>query len=160
MDDTGAGLKSCSACSAQMPETAAFCPGCGRSMHSTERALGKVGALLENVAGALAYFTFVPAIVFLLLDPYRKNKFVRFHAVQCLVVWLAAIVVALALRILGMVVFLIPILGPLLVVIVDVAVILAALLLWLVLMVKALQGERFALPWLGAVAHRHSDPTN
>ena len=160
MDDTEAGLKSCSACSAQMPETAAFCPGCGRSMRSTERALGKVGVLPENVAGALAYFTFVPAIVFLLLDPYRKNKFVRFHAVQCLVFWLAAIVVALALRILGMVVFLIPILGPLLVVIVDVAVILAALLLWLVLMIKALQGEMFALPWLGTVAHRHSDPTN
>lgn len=160
MDDTGAGLKSCSACSAQMPETAAFCPGCGRSMRSTERAVGRVGALPENVAGALAYFTLVPATVFLLLDPYRKNKFVRFHSVQCLVVWLVGIVVALALRVLGMAVFLIPILGPLLVVIVDVAVILAAFLLWVVLIIKALQGEMFGLPWLGTVAHQHSDPAN
>ena len=126
-------------------------------MHVTPRAEGKVGALPESVAGALAYFSFVPAIVFLFLDPYRRNRFVRFHAVQCLVVWLAGIVVALALRLLGMAVFLIPILGPLLVVIIDVAVILAALLLWLVLMIKALQGEMFGLPWIGAVAQQHSE---
>jgi uncharacterized membrane protein len=157
MDDTGAGLKSCSACSAQMPETAVFCPGCGRSMRSTDRALGKVGALPENIAGALAYFTFVPAIVFLLLDPYRKNRFVRFHAVQCLLVWLVGIVVALALRLLGMVVFLIPTLGPLLVVIADVAALLAAVLLWLVLIIKALQAEMFGLPWVGAAARQYSE---
>jgi len=143
-----------------MPETAAFCPGCGRSMRSIAGARNKVGKLPENTAGALAYFSFLPAIVFLLIDPYRKNKFVRFHAAQCLVVWLAGIVVALALRVLGMAVFLIPILGPLLVVIVDVAVVLAALLLWVVLIIKALQGEMFALPWLGTFARQHSDPAN
>jgi uncharacterized membrane protein len=141
-----------------MPDTAAFCPECGRSMPSTERALGKVGALPENIAGALAYFTFVPAIVFLLVDPYRKNRFVRFHAVQCLLVWLVGAVVALALRVLGMAVFLIPILGPLLVVIASVAAMLAAFLLWVVLTIKALQGEMFSLPWIGPVAQRHSDP--
>lgn len=160
MDQIVTALKSCTACSAEMPETAAFCPGCGRSMRSTQRALGKVGALPENIAGALAYFTFVPAIVFLLLDPYRKNRFVRFHAVQCLVLGLAAIVVGLALRVLGMAVFLIPIIGPLLMVIVDVAVILAALLLWVVLIIKALQGEMFAVPWLGTVARQDADLPN
>ena len=160
LEQTEGALKSCITCSAEMPETAAFCPGCGRSMHATTHAEGKVGVFPENVAGALAYFSFVPAIVFLLLDPYRKNKFVRFHSVQCLVVWLAGIVVALALRILGMAVFLIPILGPLLAVIVDAAVILAAFLLWLVLIIKALQGEMFGLPWLGTIADQHSDPTN
>ena len=129
-------------------------------MPPTAGARNKVGKLPENVAGALAYLSFMPAIVFLLLDPYRKNTFVRFHAVQCLVVWLAGIVVALALRVLGMAVFLIPILGPLLVVIVDVAVIIAAFLLWVVLIIKALQGEMFALPWIGAFAHQHSGPAN
>ena len=129
-------------------------------MPLTAGARNKVGKLPENIAGALAYFSFMPAIAFLLLDPYRKNKFVRFHAVQCLVVWLAGIVVALALRVLGMAVFLIPILGPLLVVIVDVAVIIAAFLLWVVLIIKALQGEMFALPWIGTVAYQHSGPAN
>ena len=129
-------------------------------MRSTQRAIGKVGALPENIAGALAYFTFVPAIDFLLVDPYRKNKFVRFHAVQCLLVWLVGAVGGAALRLVGIAVFMIPILGPLVVVIVDVAVILVALLLWLVLMIKALQGETFGLPWLGPIAHQYSDPAN
>lgn len=129
-------------------------------MYSTERAMGKVGALPKNIAGALAYFTLVPAIVFLLVDPYRKSRFVRFHAVQCLLVWLVGAVVALALRVLGMAVFLIPVLGPLLVVIASAAIMLAAFLLWLVLIIKALQGEMFGLPWLGPVARQHSDPAN
>jgi uncharacterized membrane protein len=126
-------------------------------MRSTERAPEKVGALPENIAGALAYFTFVPAIVFLLRDPYRKNRFVRFHSVQCLLAWLVGIVVALALRLLGIAVFLIPTIGPLLVVIADVAALLAAVLLWLVLIIKALQAEMFGLPWVGAVARQYSE---
>ena len=158
MDQPEVGPKSCSVCSAEMPETAAFCPGCGRPMYSTARP--KIGVLRENVAGALAYFSFVPAIVFLFLDPYRRNRFVRFHAVQCLLVWLVGIVVTLALRLLGMALILIPIVGPLLVVVVDVAVFFAAFLLWVVLTIKALQREMFGLPWLGTVAHQRSDPAN
>ena len=129
-------------------------------MSSIAGARNKVGKIPENLAGALAYFSFLPPIVFLLLHPYRRNGFVRFHAVQCLLVWLVGTVVGLALRLLGMAVFMIPILGPLLVVIVDVAVILAAFLLWVVLIIKALQGEMFGLPWLGIVAHQHSGPAN
>ena len=48
-----------------MPDTAAFCPGCGRDdAVSLERAHGTVGMLPETLAGALAYFL-LPAIVFL-----------------------------------------------------------------------------------------------
>ena len=38
--------------------------------------------LSDNAAGALAYVTIIPAIVFLLVEPYNKNSFVRFHAWQ------------------------------------------------------------------------------
>jgi len=40
--------------------------------------------MTDNVAGALAYVTFIPAIVFLVLEPYSKNRFIRFHSFQCL----------------------------------------------------------------------------
>ena len=41
--------------------------------------------LADNVAGALAYvFTIIPAILFLILEPYNRRPFVRFHAFQCL----------------------------------------------------------------------------
>jgi uncharacterized membrane protein len=40
--------------------------------------------LADNVAGALAYLTFIPAVLFLVLEPYNKKPFVRFNAFQCL----------------------------------------------------------------------------
>lgn len=150
-----------------MPADAAFCPGCGRAMRTEKQpeasaqepeanAQGKVGPLPVNLAGALAYFSFVPAIVFLFVDPYRKNRFVRFHSIQCLLLWGAVIVLAAVLRLAGLVVFLIPLLGPLVVAVVDVVVALAAVFLWLVLVVKAFQGEMFKLPVLGNFAEQHA----
>lgn len=170
-------LTSCPQCSAQMPGTAAFCPGCGRSMLSppvldppmqgqstqgqpmpvqpmqTEaRAQGRVGAFPEGIAGALAYLTFLPAVVFLILDPYSKNRFVRFHSVQCLLLWGASVLFAIALKLASVVLFIIPVLGPLLVWLVSTVVVLAAVVIWVVLVVKALQGEMFKLPLLGDFA--------
>ena len=36
--------------------------------------------LSDTAAGALAYVTIIPAIIFLLVEPYNKNSFVRFHS--------------------------------------------------------------------------------
>jgi len=116
----------------------------------------KTGPFSENLAAAIAYFTFVPAILFLAIDPYNKNEFVRYHSVQCLLVWVVAIVVAIGLKLVGLALFLIPVVGPLLIVLIWVTAVLAALLLWLVLVVKAFQGEMFQVPLLGAIAERYA----
>jgi uncharacterized membrane protein len=146
-------MLACPHCAAQMPATAAFCPGCGRPMKTpAPNAPPAASPFAENVVGALAYLTFVPAIVFLVLGPYKKKRLVRFHAVQCLLLWGAGIVVALALKLVSPLLFLVPGIGPLLVVVVSTVVGLAAALLWLVLIVKALQGEMFKLPLLGELA--------
>jgi len=125
-------------------------------MHSPERVQGTVGALPETVAGALAYFTLIPAILFLLVEPYNKNRFVRFHSFQCLGLWLLAVVVGALLRIAGFVLFFIPVLGHLLVWLMSMVVSLAFFVVWVVLVVKALQGEMFKLPVLGDFAERQS----
>jgi uncharacterized membrane protein len=145
-----------------MPDVAAFCPGCGRRMSAaapanTTTAPAKIGFLAENIAGALAYFTFIPAIVFLLRDPYSKNRFVRFHSVQCLLFWAAGGLVALALKVAGLLLFVIPVVGPLFTVLVLVIVGLAAVAVWLVLVVKALRGEMFKLPVLGDYAEQQAN---
>jgi uncharacterized membrane protein len=98
-----------------MPDTATFCPGCGSPMQPPTRFKDKVGLLTENVAGALAYLTFIPAIFFLLRPPYNRNPFVRFHSVQSLMLWLACAAIAAALRLAGLLIVLIPTLGPLLI---------------------------------------------
>lgn len=146
----------CPDCAAQMPADAAFCPGCGRAMRTETGVQGKVGFLPVDLAGALAYFLLVPAIVFLVVEPYRRNSFVRFHSFQSLLLCGAVIVLSGLLRLAGLVVFLIPVLGPLVVALMYVVVALAAVLLWVVVVVKAFQGEMFRLPVLGDFAERYS----
>jgi uncharacterized membrane protein len=148
---------SCPDCAAPMPDTASFCPGCGRAMRPMEpaRARGTVGALPEKLAGALAYFL-LPAIVFLLVEPYNKNRFVRFHSFQCLGLCLAGLVVGAMLRVVGVAVFFIPRLAPLLLLLVSMMVGLAFLVVWVVLIVKASQGEMFKLPLVGHFAASHT----
>jgi uncharacterized membrane protein len=150
---------SCPDCAAQIPDTATYCPGCGRAMGPVERVDGTVGALPETLAGALAYCTILPAIVFLLVEPYSKNRFVRFHSFQCLAVSLVTVIVGAMLRVVGFVLFFVPGLGHLLVWLLSMVVSLAFFAVWVVLIVKALQGEMFKLPVLGDFAERQANVT-
>jgi uncharacterized membrane protein len=114
-----------------------------------------VGVLPEKLAGALSYFI-LPALLFLLVEPYKSNRFVRFHSFQCIGMSLAAVVIGAILRISGVVLFIIPVLGPLLVSLVSMVVSLAFLILWIVLIVKALQGEMFKIPLVGDFAEHQT----
>jgi uncharacterized membrane protein len=127
-------------------------------MLTEARAHGTVGAFPESIAGALAYVSFIPAVIFLVLDPYNKNRFVRFHSVQCLLLWCAAAALAIALKLASVVLFIIPVLGPLLVLLVSMVVGLAAVVIWFVLVIKAFQGEMFKLPMLGDLAEQYAGP--
>jgi uncharacterized membrane protein len=148
---------SCPHCSAEMPDSAAFCPGCGHSMQTPERARAKIGIFTENVAGALAYFTFIPATVFLLLKPYSKNRFVRFQCLQCLFLTLICLLLGGALKLASPILFLVPLVGPLFVSLVSIVGSLGAVVIWLVLVVKAYQGEVLKLPLLGELAERQAN---
>ena len=149
-------MKSCTDCAAQMPDSAAFCPGCGRAMQSKPAAKERVSAFRDSLLGALAYMTFLPAVGFLLFDPYRRNSFVRFHAVQCLLFCLVSIVAAVLVRVLMLLLLFVPVVGPLLVLLLVTIAALAALFVWIVLFVKAFQGERFALPLIGDLAEHYA----
>ena len=71
-------------------------------MPTQVRSTGKVGPLPENVAGALAYLTFIPAIIFLARTPYNQNQFVRYHSVQSILVCVATAALAAIVRLLGL----------------------------------------------------------
>ncbi|HXX01439.1 MAG TPA: zinc-ribbon domain-containing protein [Candidatus Acidoferrales bacterium] len=146
----------CLHCSAQMPDTAAFCPGCGRPTQAGVRARQKAGFLPENIAGALAYLTFIPAIVFLVRQPYNRNRFVRFHSIQCLLLWAFVLVAIAVLKITGVILFNVPVAGPLFVVLLSVAAVIGACLIWLVLVIKAAQGQMFKLPLIGPLAEHYA----
>lgn len=98
--------------------------------------------LNSNVAAALAYlFGCISGIGFLIVE--RKDRYVRFHAMQSTLVFLGVLVAALILGSL-------PLVGWLLNAMFSVAV----ALMWLVLMFKAFTGQRFKLPYVGEVAER------
>ena len=157
--ETAVVLKSCPDCAAQMPNSAAFCPGCGHSMQTQPVARQKLGVWRENLLGALTYFTFLPALAFLLLDPYRKNSFLRYHSVQCLLFWLVGMVATVLVRLLVGLLLFVPIVGPLFALLLVTLAALAALFTWIVLLVKAFQGERFRLPVIGDLAEHYSGPS-
>src|SRR5437016_5100942 len=68
----------------------------GASVGNAPPAAGS-GGLAENVAGMLAYVTFIPAIIFLLLEPYSRNRFIRFHSFQCIFLSVALFVIHIVL---------------------------------------------------------------
>lgn len=96
----------------------------------------------ENIEGLLCYVLgFITGILFLVLE--KDNKFVRFHAMQSIVTFLALFVISMAIGF-------IPILGWM----VSGLIGLVALILWLLLMFKAYQGEMYKLPIAGDFAEK------
>src|SRR5258708_2008790 len=110
-------------------------------------------------AGSLPY-SILPAIVFILVQPYKNDRFVRFHSFQSIGVCLAAVVLGAILRIAGFALFFIPVLGHLLVWLLSMVVGLAFFMIWIVLIVKALQGEMLKLPLLGELAEQQTTAPN
>jgi uncharacterized membrane protein len=101
----------------------------------------------DNGAGALAYVTFIPAIVFLVIPPYNKSSYVRFHSWQSIMMAVAWVAMLIVLAILTRIPFLGLIIFPLMALL-D----LGMFILWLVVVLKALNGQRFKIPIIGALA--------
>lgn len=149
----------CSKCGTLVSEGAAYCPNCGQAQSSAPGGNPTTGGsaqsgLTENVAALLSYVLgWLTGIIFLLID---KRPFVRFHAAQSLVVFgglhILRIIMALIFGFgwmfggpggwagFGSGFLLRGLIG------------LLTLVLWVVLMVKAYQHERFKVPLAGDLA--------
>ena len=110
----------------------------------------RTSGLSDNAAAGLAYIAVIPAIILLLIEPYNKKSYVRFHAWQCIMLAAAWIVIDIVLFFLGL-------LGTFFQLI-DLGlyslVALAMLILWLMALIKALNGERHKLPIVGNFAEK------
>ena len=107
--------------------------------------------LAPNVAGALSYlFWIVTGIIFFVLE--KDNQFVRFHAMQSILVNATFIVLAIILSIFSV----IPILGWIVGLLGNMILGIVAIILWLVLMFKAFQGQEWEVPIIGKYARQYS----
>ncbi|MGC1968284.1 MAG: DUF4870 domain-containing protein [Candidatus Acidiferrales bacterium] len=137
----------CTKCGATVADNAGFCPDCGAPQAAAgapapgavvSSAPSGTSGMAENVAGLLCYVLgWVTGLIFYFID---KRPFVRFHAAQSIVVFGGLMIVQIALTmafLAGGVALgfglraLVSILG---------------FVLWILLMIKAYQGERYRLP--------------
>ncbi|HXR15902.1 MAG TPA: DUF4870 domain-containing protein [Terriglobales bacterium] len=142
----------CTVCGAQTPDGSTVCQACSRSgAPAAQPAAATPGGLTDNVAGMLAYVTIIPAIVFLVMEPYNRSRFIRFHSFQSIffaVAWTAlwiGLSIIVHIPLLGWLTILIwPLIG------------LAGFVIWLVLLLKANQGQMFKLPIIGDMAEKQA----
>ena len=96
--------------------------------------------LKPNVAASFSYLGFfVTGIVFYLVE--KDNQFIRFHALQSTFAFLALLAIS-KIPIIGWILW-----GPLFI---------AAIIIWLICIIKAWQGEEFLLPFVGQLAKKLS----
>lgn len=96
----------------------------------------------QNLMGALTYLLgFITGIAFLVIE--KKNKFVRFHAMQSTMLSAGIFVLSIVLGVIPVIGWILGmLLGP------------VSLILWIVMMYKAYSGEMFKLPYVGEMAEK------
>lgn len=147
----------CPNCGSQA--TGTFCPNCGTALGSgaagspgyVPPATGSTAAgLNQNVVAMLCYLLgIVGGIIFLLIEPYNRDRLIRFHAFQSIFLTIAYIGSFIVLGILGSfthgILFL---LTPL--------VQLFFLIVWIYMIVTAYQGKKVILPVIGELAQKQA----
>jgi uncharacterized membrane protein len=147
----------CAKCGAQVNEGAAFCQACGApaaAVTATGQATGAAPApaaassgMTSNVAGMLSYILgVITGIIFLVIEPYKRDPFVRFHAFQSIFYWVACVIVGFAL------VMILPFSMYPLILLVRLAMFAG----WIFLMYKAYSNEKFKLPLIGDLAEKQA----
>jgi uncharacterized membrane protein len=150
----------CGKCGSPITEGTAFCSRCGAPLaatHGTPPPVPGAAAMAPNVAALLSYVLgFITGILFLVLEPYKNDRFVRFHAFQSIFYSVVAIafsilwsnLVWVGFLSIGFLFSLFSLIGTL--------ISLGFFLYWLFLMYKAYNGERYLIPVLGEFAAKQA----
>jgi uncharacterized membrane protein len=110
--------------------------------------------LPDHTAGAIAYLTFIPAIFFLVAEPYKRNSYVRYHAWQSILLSLGAFAVNIVLAFLLVFALLF---SPRLHLLAWRAIELLWIAVWIACLVNAARGKRFKLPVIGELAEQQAN---
>jgi uncharacterized membrane protein len=154
--------KFCAKCGSPMPDPGqAYAPPQGGGVAYVPPAAAPVAqsaGMEENIASALCYLVgWITGVLFLVLDPYNKNRTVRFHAFQSIFLSVAIIPVYIVVGIFTFVLHYIPVIGALIAVLLYAVLGLGLFCLWLFLMYKAYNKEKFVLPLIGPLAEKQAN---
>jgi uncharacterized membrane protein len=112
-----------------------------------------VSGLSDNAAGGLSYITIIPAIVFLIAEPYKRSSYVRFHAWQSIFLYVAWAVVHILVQMVQNLVPTVVFLTLTLWQLVD----LAFFVVLVIVFVSAFNGKRMVLPIVGGLAEKQAN---
>lgn len=113
--------------------------------------------MANNAVGALCYLLgLITGIIFLVLEPYNRDKLVRFHAFQSIFMTVGVFAVHVALTIISILVATMTFLLSGLITMLHLLVSLAFFLLWLYMMWKTYSGEKVVLPVIGPLAEKQA----
>jgi len=150
----------CSKCGSAIADGVAFCGSCGApagAQPPAPPAPPQTSQMSSNVAGLLTYILgLITGIIFLVIDPYKNDKFVRFHAFQSIFLNLVAIAFSILWSIITGLLF-----SPFsglwaLFSLVSTLIWLGFFVLWLLMMYKAYNNERYMLPVIGEMAAKQA----
>jgi len=172
----------CPVCHTEVGAQSAFCGNCGATLSASApdvaapaafapppaaapagypapSAAAASSGLSPNSAAAISYITIIPAILFLVMDPYKRIPLVRFHAFQCIAMavgwfafWIAVVILMTILAFVPGIHLIALFLGPILYFGAGIC----FFILWLVAILKASKGEWFKIPFLGDIAMKMS----
>ncbi len=151
----------CRNCGIELVAGAAYCSSCGKPVlelkAASDTAVALASGMQANVAAALCYLAgFISAAVFLTLEPYRHNPFVRYHAFQAIFLSVAWILLHFALS--GLIAI-VPWTAWRLIATASSLVSLAAVTASILLIYKAWGHKRFKLPLIGDLAEKWTSDT-
>ena len=110
------------------------------------------GGMQENVASALCYaLGFITGILFLVLEPYNRNRTIKFHAWQSIFYSVAYVILNILIGFLWAATWA---WGSMFMLWTLVR--LGFFVLWIVLMYKAYNNQRFKLPVIGDLAEKQA----
>ena len=154
----------CAKCGGTLIEGAGFCGSCGAPAGAAQAATGGTqviamngsvanSGLAPNLAGALAYVLgLITGVVFLVLEPYKHDRFVRFHAMQSILFCVAAIAFSILWHILVSIMMSISGWTAMALVPIGLVISLGFFFFWLFLMYQAYSQREFRIPVIGAIA--------
>jgi uncharacterized membrane protein len=180
--------KYCNSCGAAVVDVARFCNKCGTPFQPTQpssspqatapppsspgyqappsgyqhpqyAAPQSAGGLQPNVAGLLCYVLgLVTGIIFLVLDPYNKDRFVRFHAFQSIFLSAAMFALIFAVSIMLGILYLMLPWGLYALLRLGLNLLqLGGFVLWIFSMFKAYNNEKWKIPVIGELAERQAE---